>query len=69
MSNELGRLSQRFGETKGNNTFFLIPKINIPKGKIATCIRKVRAITQHKKEPYRVIIIVGVNIIFYPGEI
>ena len=48
MSNKLCRLTQGFGETKGNNTFFFIPKNKIPKGKIATYIRIACAIRPHK---------------------
>ena len=33
MSNELGRLTQSFGEAKGSNTFFFIPKNKTPQGK------------------------------------
>ena len=31
--NELDRLTQGFGEAKGSNKFFFIPKNNAPKGK------------------------------------
>ena len=63
MSNELGRLSQGFGEIKENNTFFFIPKNNAPKGKAATYIRTVCAIKPHKTETTA-----GGNRIFYAGE-
>ena len=33
MSNALGRLTQEFGDTKGNKTFFFVPKNKIPKVK------------------------------------
>ena len=50
MSNELGRLTQGFGSVKGNNTFFFMPKKNMPGNKTATCIRTVCAIRPHKTE-------------------
>ena len=44
MCNELGRLSQGFGNVKGNNTLYFIHKSQVPRNKKVTCARIVCSI-------------------------
>lgn len=68
MSNALVRLTQGFGDVKGENTFFFIPKCDVPQGKTSTCIRTVCAMRPHKTETQRVRITAGGNRMFYSEE-
>ena len=69
MSNSLVRLTQGFGDMKGNNESFFIPKNKIPKGNKATRIRIVCEIRVHETETLRVRIEAGGNLSFYPGKV
>ena len=68
LCNELGRLAQGYGDVKGRNTFYFIPKYNVPKDKWVTYARLVCAIRPQKKETYRVRLTAGGNLITYPGN-
>jgi len=73
MCRELGRLAQGFDEIKGTNTikFLTLDEIrNIPADRKITYVRIVVDYRPHKpKEPNRVRLIVGGNLIEYPGEL
>ena len=73
MCRELGRLAQGFDEIKGTNTvkFLTLDEIrNIPADRKITYDRTVVDYCPHKpKEPNRVRLTVGGNLIEYPGEL
>ena len=73
MCRELGRLAQGFDEIKGTNTikFLTLDEIrNIPADRIIAYARIVVDSCPHKpKEPNRVRLTVGGNLIEYPGEL
>ena len=72
MCKELGRLCQGFEDTKGADTmqFLDLDGINtIPQDRIVTYARIVVDYRPHKKDPNRVRIIAGGNLIQYSGEL
>ena len=72
MCKELGRLCQGFGETEGTDTmrFLDLEGIkNIPKDRVVTYARIVVDYRPQKKDPNRVRITAGGNLIQYPGEL
>ena len=72
MCKELGILCQGFGETEGTDTmrFLDLEGIkNIPKDRVVTYARIVVDYRPQKKDPNRVRITAGGNLIQYPGEL
>ena len=74
MCKELGRLCQGFEDTEGTNTmiFLEIKGIsNIPRDRVVTYTRIVVDYRAHKKDPNRVRITAGGNLLknIYPGEL
>ena len=72
MCKELGRLCQGFGETEGTDTmrFLDLEGIkNTPKDRVVTYARIVVDYRPQKKDPNRVRITAGGNLIQYPGEL
>ena len=73
MCRELGRLAQGFDEIKGINTIKIITLDeirNVPVDRKVTYARIVVDYRPHKpKEPNRVRLTVGGNLIEYPGEV
>ena len=67
MYNELGRLAQGYGDIKGKDTIFFIPKSKVPKHKKVTYTRIVSAIRPQKSEKHRVRLTIGSNLISYAG--
>jgi hypothetical protein len=69
-ANEFGRLSQGVGGSiEGSNTIFFIPRQAVPIGKIITYGRFVVDIRPNKSETHRFRLIVGGNLIQYPGDV
>jgi hypothetical protein len=62
---EIGRLAQGFGDIKGTNTMFFIPKSAIPRGRKPTYLRVVSAFRPEKANPRRVRWTVGGDKIDY----
>ena len=72
MCKELGRLAQGYGDVKGTNTvrFMSLDEIkNIPKDRVVTYARIVVDYRPQKKDPNRVRITAGGNLISYPYEL
>ncbi len=70
-ANELGRLAQGVGKRmpNGTNTFFFVPKDQIPSGRTVTYGRIVVEIRPQKEETHRTRLTVGGNLIDYPGDV
>eukprot|EP00957_Ditylum_brightwellii_P188601 14358062-Ditylum_brightwellii.AAC.1 len=69
---ELGRLAQGWEGKKGTDTIEFLRKEKIkgiPKDRTITYARFVVDFRSQKKDPYRVCITVGGNLIMYPGEV
>ena len=65
-------MAQGYGERPGTDTvFFMTPDEikNIPHDRAVTCTKIVVDYRPHKKDSNRVRIIVGGNLITYPGEL
>ena len=74
MCKELGRLFQGFEDTEETNTMgFLDLEVisNIPRDRVVTYARIVVNYRAHKKDPNRMIITLGGNLLknLYPGEL
>ena len=72
MCRELGRLAQGYGDVEGTNTirFMDLDEIkNIPKDRVVTYARIVVDYREQKKDPDRVRITAGGNLITYPYEL
>jgi hypothetical protein len=64
------RLAQGVGgRIEGSNTFFVIPRKAVPKGKIIIYGRFVVNIRPNKSETHRVRLTVGGNLLQYPGDV
>ena len=66
---EIGRLTQGFGEQQGTNTMFFIPHTSIPKNKKPTYLRVVSAYRPEKANPRRIRWTVGGDRIFYAADV
>ncbi len=72
MAKELGRLAQGLPGTEGTNTIMFMTHndiANIPSDRTVTYARIVVDYRPQKKDPNRVRITVGGNLIHYPGEV
>jgi hypothetical protein len=66
---EIGRLAQGHGTTKGTNTIVFIHPSQIPQGRKVTYLRVVSAFRPEKTNPRRVRWTVGGDRVEYPGDV
>jgi len=66
---EIGRLTQGFGEQQGTNTMFFIPYTSIPRDKKPTYLRVVSAFRPEKANPRRIRWTVGGDRIYYAADV
>ena len=69
MCNKLGRLSEGYGNIKGNNTLYFIPKSNVSYNKKVIYARIICSIRSQKSEIYKVRITASSNIVNYKGDL